>query len=188
MDPHRPLSGTRSSTRPLPPLDEKWLEQVALRYAAKWETTEKGVCEALARKLTARCAQTGEEAEAMRGAIPEVAARLVARGYVDDRRFATQLIARLERQGRSRAYIVGKLQIKGVSEEIIDDLLSEVGPGAEEAAAWRVALKRRLGPYCPDPEKRATQRDKHLGILARQGFDLDLATRIVDADAAPEET
>lgn len=187
MEPHRPSSGTPAARRAHPPLDEKWLEQAALRYAAKWETTEKGVCDALARKLAARCAQSGEDAEAMLAVIPEVAARLVARGYVDDRRFAMQLAARLERQGRSRAYVVAKLQTKGVSEGIIEDLLSEASPDAEEDAARRVARKRRLGPYCPDPEKRATQRDKHLGILARQGFDLDLATRIVDADAAPEE-
>ncbi len=201
MEPHRPRSGTRasasgsspSSARTLgrkpggAPLDEEWLEQAALRYAAKWETTEKGVCDALARKLATRCAQSGEDAEALLDVIPSIAARLVARGYVDDRRFATQLAARLERQGRSHAYVVSKLQVKGVSEAIIEDILSDAGPDAEQDAAWRIARKRRLGPYCLDPEKRTAQRDKQLGVLARQGFDLDLATRIIDADAPPEE-
>ncbi|MFK7895395.1 MAG: regulatory protein RecX [Myxococcota bacterium] len=220
MEPHRPRPGTRNpepqSRRPSNRsasrvIDAEWLEQAALRYAAKWETTERGVCEALERKLSARAGQAGretggtargevggeaggqaggdaaEDVERLRAMIPEIAAGLVARGYVDDRRFAEQLAARLQRQGRSQAYLASKLRTKGVSDEIIEDLLGDAAPEAELQAAWRLARKRRLGPYCLDEEKRSAQRDKHLGALARQGFSLDLATRIIDADAAPEE-
>lgn len=199
MDPHRPNSGTSSSApsgrSPRPraaragaprPSGAEWLEQAALRYAAKWETTERGVCDALERKLPPRCAESGEDPEALRALIPGVVARLVERGYIDDRRYAEQLAARLERQGRSRAYLEAKLRTKGVAEEIIGALSEAAAPDAESQAAWRLAKKRRLGPYCVDGDKRAAQRDKHLGVLARQGFSLELATAIVDADRAPD--
>jgi len=183
-------------------MDDHWLEQHALRYAARWETTRRGVAELLERKVRERCDRTGESPEDALPGIPEVVERLVARRYVDDRRFASQLFERLRRQGRSRAQIRMQLRRKGVPDAITLELTrDEAEPEAELRAAWRLARRRRLGPYArepdrdpdrdpeseteTDPERRRARRERHLAVLARQGFSLEIACRVVDApDAA----
>jgi len=75
---------------------------------------------------------------------------------------------------------------KGISESLLDELFAKEDPEIEIHAAWKLARRRRLGPYCGDPTERRQARDRHLGVLCRQGFDLETALRIVDADGAPE--
>jgi len=179
----------RERGRDREPLDAAWLEGHALRYAARWETTRRGVAELLERKVRERCERTGESPEAVLARVPGIVEELVARRYVDDRRFATQLTERLRRQGRSRAQIQMQLRRKGVPDGLILEQLRERdGDGAdaerdaELQAAWRLARRRRLGPHCPDPERRAALRERHLAALARQGFSREIAERVIDAD------
>jgi len=163
------------------------------------------VREALARRLQSRCDRTGESPEAVIEAIPEVVDRLVDRGYVDDRRCAEQLIDRARRQGRSGARIRAQLESKGIDPSMLAQIETEMRAERAEAsstrpasefdsspetpidedleAAWRTARKRRLGPFCVDPSQRAERRQRHLAVLARQGFSRDISYRVVDADA-----
>ena len=110
---------------------------------------------------------------------------VVERGYVDDRRFATTLLARLRREGRSVAQIRARLASKGLAEEILEEQLDAEEAGSERRAAWQLAKRRRLGPFCPDPEERRRSRERHLAVLGRQGFDRDVAVAIVDAPESP---
>lgn len=193
----------RGRGRDREPLDAAWLEGHALRYAARWETTRRGVEELLERKIRERCERTGESPEAALARVPGIVEGLVDRRYVDDRRFAIQLVERLRRQGRSRAQIQMQLQRKGVPDAIIlewtrdeakdggrDEARGEADsePGAEGAegaelqAARRLARRRRLGPHCPDPERRAALRERHLAALARQGFSREIAELVIDGN------
>lgn len=181
----------RTRGRDREPLDAAWLEGHALRYAARWETTRRGVAELLERKIRERCERTGESPEAALARVPGIVDGLVERRYVDDRRFATQLVERLRRQGRSRAQIQMQLRRKGVPDGLIlEQLRGRDGDGdgadaeseAELQAAWRLARRRRLGPHCPDPERRTVHRERHLAALARQGFSREIAERVIDAD------
>lgn len=207
METHRPQPetgrgkspGRARSRRDAAPLDAHWLESEAIRYVARWESSERAVRDVLERKLRARCERTGEAVEPWLPAIPEVVASLVARGYVDDHRYALQQIERARRQGRSLRQIQAQLQARGVEPETVAAILrerderrrSEADPGAptphdeELEAAWRTARKRRLGPYCADPSERAERRQRHLGVLARQGFSSEIAHRVIDADHPP---
>jgi len=207
MEPHRPRTQQsdaaerpkRGRRRDTLPLDAQWLEQEAIRYVAQWETTASGLAETLERRLHSRCQRTGEDAATILSSIPLVVGQLVERGYVDDRRFAEQQITRGRRQGRSGAQIRARLQAKGVEPETIEEveqkLRSEQSadphspptPIDEDLlAAWRTARKRRLGPYCADPAERSARRQRHLGVLARQGFSRDIAHQVVDATSPPE--
>ena len=163
-----------------------WLERRAVEYVARWESTRRGVAEILERKIRQRCDRTGEDAEETLGLIPEIVSRLAERDYVNDRRFAAQTYERLRRQGRSRAQIRLHLRRKGVPDAITLELTRDEDPDADLEAAWRVARRRRLGPHCPDPERRAAHRDRHLAALARQGFSREIAHRVIDAERAPE--
>jgi len=167
-------------------MDVAWLEQHALRYVARWESSAAGVASLLERKVRERCERTDESAERVLATIPSVVDALVERGYVDDRRYADGLFERLRRHGTSMARIRATMLGKGVGEEILQEVLAEVEPNAEITAAWKLAQRRGLGPHCKDESRRAKDRERHLGILARQGFDLETALGVVDAETIPE--
>jgi len=222
MEAHRPRnemgegrgrSGRRRG-RDTAPLDVDWLEAEAIRHLARWESTRRGVREILERRLAARCERTGESPDAALGEIPDLVDRLVMRGYVDDRRFAEQLVDRARREGRSHRQISAKLEAKGVDADVVEAVLrdreerrraermragsdgqrahdahvahAETDRDADEdeelEAAWKTARKRRLGPFCSDPIKRAENRQRHLAALARQGFSREIAYHVIDAD------
>lgn len=203
MEPHRhdpsdpdAARAARRRKRAQAPLDVRWLEDQGARYLARTEASRRGLADTLERKLRTRAERDGADVHALLAQIPDVVASLAARGYVDDHRFARELYDRARREGRSRARIRARLVQKGIDEAIIRDVEAEradagagdaPGPDPRHAedeeltAALRTARKRRLGPFHPDPERRPALREKHLGVLARGGFSLDVAVRIVDA-------
>lgn len=173
------------------PLDVAWLQRQALHYVERFETTRAGVRRVLEGRIRRRAARTGEDAESVTAEIGGVIEKLVALGYVNDRRFAENLDRRLRRQGHSRASIAARLRSKGVPREVIATLAEEDGAADELDAAWRAARKRGLGPFrraplSPDPERRARERQREYAALGRRGFSFDVARRVIEASAPPE--
>ena len=96
--------------------------------------------------------------------------RLINKGYVDDRKFAEYYVEnRFVKKGISQKRLRIELMRKGVTKEIIDEVLS--GRDDEEEARKIIAKKR--GKY--DDEKL-------VAYLCRQGFNYDLAKRLVEKD------
>ncbi len=189
MLPHRSsgdASRERRGRRKTQPMDLAWLEERALRYAARWEASAAGVATLLERKVRERCERTDESPDPILELIPALVAKLIERGYVDDRRFAAGALERARRRGASTARIRARLAAKGISESLIDELLAEEDPTIEIRSAWKLARRRRLGPCCDDPAERRAARDRHLGVFSRQGFEHEIALQIVDADGPPE--
>ncbi len=197
MEPHRP---PRSRNRDARPLDAGWLEDEAKNALARSDHSRRRLIQTVGRKLDARCERTGEDGEVLRDRIPEIVERLVERGYVDDRRLATHLFEKGRKAGRSRAWIENQLRAKGIDEETLREVqrsrsaeatgdATDQGGGHAHAdeveAAFRIARKKRLGPYCPDPDKRIAERQRHLGFLARRGFSSDIAHHVIDAELTP---
>ena len=171
------------------PLDARWLEDEAMRVIARYEKTKHGLEQALERRVRARCRRTGEDAEPIRAEIPAIAARLEARGYVDDRRTGRQLVDRLRRQGRSKAWIRIKLDTAGIDRHLAAELLRAEDTTSEREteleAAFRFARRRRIGPFSREPAERAPRRERHLAMLGRQGFSFEIALAVIDAE--PDE-
>lgn len=163
-------------------MDFAWLEERATRYAARWETSAAGVTRLLERKIFERCERSGESPERVLELIPSLVTKLIGRGYIDDRRFASNLIERQRGRGDSTARIRARILAKGISESLADELFEREDPEVEIRAAWKLAKRRRLGPHCSDPDERRNGRDRHLAVLCRQGFALEIARQIVDAD------
>lgn len=209
MEPHRPArlashagapdgAPRRRKRRDALPLDATWLEDEAVRSLARSDQSRRRLIETLERKLEERCARTGEDGEAIRAAIPGVVDRLVDRGYVDDHRLGAHLFDRGRAAGRSRAQIEQQLLAKGIEPSTLREIereRSEAATGArdddggfthadEVEAAFRIARKKQLGPFCPDPDKRIAERQRHLGFLARRGFSSDVAHHVIDAEPA----
>lgn len=169
------------------PLTKTYLERAALHYLERYASSVAGLRRVLMRRVdTAAREERCDPAEA-RPWVEEVVARFAASGIVDDRSFAEGKAASLRRRGESARRISMKLREKGVDGDLIDTVLEEHdgedGEAAEIAAACRFARRRRLGPL-RDPQEREARRDRDMAALARAGFSLDIARRVLDLEDA----
>lgn len=173
----------RTSRRQPKPLTAASLENAALYYLGRFATSSGNLRRVLMRKV-ARSTRDGEESDGQAGArmVDALIARFLKNGLLNDRNYAEQKAASLARRGASRYSIAGKLAQKGVEAELVSaaiDTLAESG-ASELAAACALVRRRRLGPYRA-ADKRAEYRQKDLASLARAGFSLDLARRVLKA-------
>jgi regulatory protein len=167
------------------PLTKAYLERAALHYLERYASSVEGLRRVLLRRVDKAAREDrGDPAEAAPW-VEEIVARFAASGLVDDRSFAEGRAASLRRRGESARRIALKLREKGVDGELIGAVLEEEdGPdreAAEFAAACRFARRRRLGPL-RDPAERADRRDRDMAALARAGFSLDVARRVLDLE------
>lgn len=167
-----------------PPPTETTLHEAALAHLSRYAASRAGLTRVLDRRCErwARTAGSEEAAAALpalRLAVREVVARLVAAGAVDDAAFAASRARSLGRTGRSRRAIAAHLAARGVEGAAARAALPEDAEG-ELAAALALARRRRLGPF-RNPEATADER-RELAVLARAGFSRDTARRALDAD------
>ena len=170
------------------PVTAASLENAAVYYLSRFASSSGNLRRVLMRKV-ARAARNGDEADeegqAEAGArmVDALIARYLEKGLLNDRAYAAQAASSLARRGASRFKIAGKLAQKGVDNDLVTQTiaaLDEDGDASELAAACALVRRRRLGPYRA-PDKRADFREKDLASLARAGFRLDLARRVLRA-------
>ncbi len=107
-------------------------------------------------------------------------AALIRQGYVDDARYARTFAEdrrRLDDWGPER--IERRLLALGVDRELVAAALAD-RDAVEELEAAVALLRRRFGAAIPASER---ERERALGVLARKGYDLDLAYDAVRAFA-----
>jgi regulatory protein len=171
--------------RPAPaPLDEKRIEQAALDYLARFASSSESLRRVLLRRI-ARAAKSESDGPRPGAAfVDRLIARYVAAGLLDDRAYAAQQAASLHARGASAKAIAFRLKEKGVGAEHVRAALTGLAAaGASElASACALARRRRLGPCRPAASRAAFHR-RDLGVLARAGFALDIARRVL---AAPD--
>jgi regulatory protein len=168
--------------KPPRPVTQASLENAAVYYLSRFASSSGNLRRVLMRKV-ARGAREGEEGQAEAGAqmVEALIARYLEKGLLNDRVYAAQAASSLARRGASRYSIAGKLAQKGVDNELVTQTiadLDEEGEATELAAACALVRRRRLGPY-RTPTKRTEFREKDLASLARAGFGLDLARRVL---------
>ena len=99
--------------------------------------------------------------------IEQVVSDMKRLGYVDDKRFAENLIRRYSEVGKSPSFIRSKLKLAGIDETIVSDMLE----GTDELSLARLMVqKKHLG--------NDFQRD--LARLARAGFSYEIARTALD--------
>lgn len=171
------------------PLKKSSLENAALHYLERHASSVEGLRRVLARRVERAAREQRCEREEAAAWVEDIVARFAGSGLVDDRVFAEGKVASRRRRGESAIRIRLALRQKGVDSEVIDGALAgEDGDdraAAELDAAWRLAKRRRLGPYRV-AEARADARQRDLASLARAGFDRTIATTVIDAEAVPE--
>ncbi len=167
------------------PLSSDKLFERAVRYLERFAASADGVRTVLRRGLL-RDRQRGDVVPEDAGVwVEDVIRRLTDSGLLNDRTFAETKTRALRRAGASAFTIRQKLAQKGVDPDLVADTLAGTEGGNDAVAACTFARKRRLGPFAPEAT-RAQHRHKHLAALARAGFSLSLARRIVDTPT-PED-
>jgi regulatory protein len=203
-DEARAKTGSQAKPRKPPrPVTQAWLQRAALYYLERYSASSAQLHKVLARKVEMRLRLRGEAddsgiATPARALIAGVVEQAVSGGYVDDAAYARARVASLRRRGGSRRAIMAKLRGKGLDPALIETALAEdvaeaqaQGQANDDAAddadararreyeaARAYARRRRLGPHRtpPQPERR----DRDIAAMARAGFALALAIRVID--------
>jgi regulatory protein len=172
-----------------PPLTAERLEKAALAYLERFSCSTASLRRVLTAKLDRSVRLHGTERTQGLEWIEALIARALRAGLVDDALYAEARAASLRRRGASARAIRDKLAAKGVGGELVDAALRYTDEHAETdpdlAAAWRLARKRRLGPYRA-AALRADHRNRDLAALGRAGFDYETARRVIDAAEGDE--
>lgn len=164
-----------------PPLDRTRLEDLALRYVARYATTAAKLRRYLQRKLRER----GWEGEGEPD-LAELVGRHAEQGHVDDAAFAEARSASLVRRGYGARRVAQALAAAGVEEDVRE--AARPDEAALRRAALALARRRSFGPFGQQPVDR-DKRQKQLAAMLRAGHTLDHARRVIEAPdcAAAEE-
>lgn len=157
----------------------------AVHYLERYAASVDGVRSVLQRSVL-RAARKGEPVPAQTAEWIELALqKLIDAKLLDDALFAETKVRSLRRSGTSAQKVRQKLTVKGVAPHLVNEALESEDVEGDLAAALIFARKKRLGPYT-SRGKRDALRDKQIASLARAGFSLSIARRIVDAGTAEE--
>jgi regulatory protein len=180
---------SNKARRPLPPLDQTRLQELALRYVGKYATTRAKLRTYLARKLRESGWEGDREPD-----LEALAARFAQLGYIDDASYALSKSRDLSARGYGKRRLAEKLHHAGVSE---DDSRGAFDAAEAEAAeaALRFARRRRLGPFAATAADRPV-REKWIAAMVRAGHDFGMARAIanlapgctIDADMLAESS
>jgi regulatory protein len=164
------------------------LEAAALRYLERFDCSVAKLRKVLSER-TAKAARAGvADAAAAPAIVEELLLRYQSSGLIDDQRFAKNFTARQRDRGMSRRMIEQKLRVRGITAEVVQQLLPRDESAASELEAARAfARRRRLGPH-RKPDQREAYRRRDLMAMARAGFNYDTAARVVgNASSSDDE-
>ena len=159
--------------RALPPLDQKQLQELALRYVGRYATTRAKLGAYLMRKIRERGWNDvgGPDAQT-------IAERFAELGYIDDAAFALSKSRALTSRGYGKRRLIEKLYAAGVDDE--DSAAARAHADQEAvAAALRFAERRRIGPFATAESPDRRDRDRAIAAMLRAGHGFALARAIV---------
>ena len=143
------------------------LKNIALYYLGRYDAGSAKLREVLIRRIKKAQTQIPVSPEAFNW-VEQVIDQMQNLGYVDDVRYAQNVVRRLSQSGKSTAFIKNKLKAQGISENQFELLLSDTD---ELAQAKLYVRKKRLG----------SDYQKDLAKLARAGFSYDIARQALQA-------
>jgi regulatory protein len=163
------------------PVTEAALAEALLSYLDRFE----GSREKLGKQLEKWVKNRGEPADPLRARplIQGVLSRFEQTGVIDDDKLAARSLDRLRSRGSSARAIAFKLRTRGLKTDSVERAFErerEAGPNPELEAARALVRRRKLGEFRPEA-KRAEERRRDLGILARAGFDYETSVAALGA-------
>jgi regulatory protein len=143
------------------------------------------------RLLTARARTRAELAGqlAKRGYPDDVSTRVLDRladvGLVDDVDFAEQWVhSRRVNAGKGKRALAAELHTKGVDNDVIASVLSDINPDAERDRAEELVRKKLRRENLSDDDFRLRRR--LVAMLARRGYGQTMAYDVVSSELAAE--
>lgn len=173
-DGEQEAGGERRRRRAPRPLGPESLDELALGYVARFLTSRAKLCRYLTRKLKER-GWAGE----VPPDVEDIADRLAAQNYLDDRVYAEAKAGGLLRRGYGGRRVGAALAEAGIGDEDRAGAMAEAERQAE-TAALRFAERKRIGPFAISELDRDAKA-KALAAMVRAGHGFDLARRIVAA-------
>lgn len=116
-------------------------------------------------KTEAQLRRKLEESEYPKEAVESAIAYVTSYGYLDDRRYAEHYIE-WKKQGKGKARLKMELVQKGISREIIEEVLESTDFGETREMIRQIILKKRKTDI-PMNEK---EKQRIYGFLMRKGF------------------
>jgi len=173
----------------------RYLDNAAAYYLGRYASSSANLKRILMRRAHKSCAFHETPLEDAEKLIDELVERYQSAGFLDDNRYAYNLVLSLRNKGKSKRQIMQRLYEKSVDASLFDKILLQVDAEIKEAtemdtemlAAWRYAKRRRLGPFHRPGDDRKELWQKDLGSLARAGFSYDIASHILGQEEVPEE-
>ncbi|HYX47069.1 MAG TPA: RecX family transcriptional regulator, partial [Sphingomicrobium sp.] len=145
-----------------PLLDERRLEEMALRYVGKYATSRAKLIFYLARKVSERGWEGASDPR-----LEELADRFCELGYIDDSAYALAKSRSLSSRGYGKRRLEEKLRMSGIG---VEDGVAAREHSEREAvdSALRYAERRRIGPF-GQAAADANRREKALAAMIRAG-------------------
>jgi regulatory protein len=167
---------SRTARRPLRPLDEKQLNELALRYVGRFATTRGRLRAYLGRKLRERGWEGAGDAD-----LDGLAERFAELGYIDDSAYALGKSRALAGRGYGKRRLDETLRHAGV-DEAHGQAARDHAESEALSSALRFAERRRIGPFASappaDPRERQKAIAKAIGAMVRAGHSFDLAKAV----------
>lgn len=168
------------------PITAKYLQNAAAFYLERYPATAEGLRRVLNRRVARARMLESPIVVDVKGVIDAIVAKFVDAGVIDDKAFAQTKARALHRRGTSAKLMRHKLRLAGVNGATLDKAMAGLDEELaldrrqrEMKAAVALARRRRLGPF--REKDREGKRDRDLAVMARAGFDYDLARKVIDA-------
>jgi regulatory protein len=162
----------RQGRRPLRPLDEQRLQELALRYVGRFATTRAKLTAYLARKLRERGWEGQRDPD-----LEALAERFSELGYIDDSAYALGKSRALAGRGYGKRRLDETLRHAGVA-ETDGEAARDHATSEALSSALRFAERRRIGPFASTPPTDQAARQKAIAAMVRAGHSFDLARAI----------
>ena len=156
----------------------KSLENAALHYLGRFASSAENLRRVLTRRVERSARFHDIDRQEAAGWIDALVGRFVKAGILDDNAYTEARIVSLRRRGASSRAITANLRQKGLASDVVAAALEGEDDDSELSAAVALVRRRRLGPYRPEADRREMHA-KDMAVLARAGFSLDLARRVL---------
>lgn len=162
------------------PLDQRQLDEIALRYVGRCATTRAKLRQYLRRKVTERGWDGDGEAD-----FDATIGKLAELGYVDDRGYAASAAENHNARGLGRRRLSQALRAAGIDEVDRTEAIDRSTRAALETAL-RFARRRRLGPFAAAKATDPADRQKAIAAFVRAGHEFSLTIRLLELEPQPD--
>lgn len=164
----------RSTPKKRKKITQSYLENSGAYYLERFSASISQFKKVMTRKIELSCRDHPEQnREDCMVFLDTVVKKFENLGYLNDNHYGRHLINSLQNKGVSHTRLLMTLRLKGLPEDIIEQIAPDRDGDKDKKSALRWAKKKRLGPFAI--RIRDNDMNRGLSSLARAGFDFDTA-------------